>query len=297
MLPTDDPDHPEEDFTGLSTGPVECLGGFDLTQDDPSHYNDRNTFIIQRREWPGKPYPAGSDMDLDAVPGRSTGPSAAAGAPGAVSADPDEISASSSGVREMHAHMRAFHEHAHKMCFAGGIKNICAEFLASRMENVLSNLSSKDLVCRYCQHKASSLTHLKNHIRSRHLQKTKHYCALCKKYFSEASALKTHNLKHNPEAPKHVCPECQKEYSVKWKLDDHLISHQAGANFTCEYCNSAHYKHKRGLKNHYETCTSHPEYDPDKRFKCKICTKDYPQNKSLKRHYKEKHSEVNQDDL
>ena len=65
VTPTADPDNPDEDFEGLETRAVEVLGQFSLESDDPANDTDRFTFMQQRREWPGKRYPPGADLEED----------------------------------------------------------------------------------------------------------------------------------------------------------------------------------------------------------------------------------------
>ena len=65
VTPTADPNNPSEEFEGLETRAVEVLGQFSLESDDPANYTDRFTFMQQRREWPGKRYPPGADLEED----------------------------------------------------------------------------------------------------------------------------------------------------------------------------------------------------------------------------------------
>ena len=62
---TADPISPDEEFEGLETRAIEVLGQFSLDTDDPANYTDRFTFMQQRREWPGKRYPPGADLEED----------------------------------------------------------------------------------------------------------------------------------------------------------------------------------------------------------------------------------------
>ena len=149
-------------------------------------------------------------------------------------------------------------------------------------------LTSDDLVCRYCKKDYSSLTHLKNHLRQKHLKKTAHFCATCKKYFTEASTLRKHMVRHDPNSRRFNCGQCPKFFFSQSKLDDHSIVHQAAKPFQCQYCDKS-YKRVRTLKSHEETCTSNPDYDPDTRPSCKLCNKTFSEKRSQRRHYRDFH--------
>lgn len=275
---------------GVPTQRVQKLGNFDLATDDPSHYTDKNTFIMQKREWPDTPYPAGADQD--SIPGgylpQSGGPQ---GGPGSSRASTQDTTP---GVKELQAHLKHIHATAARMCKKAGIPDVCAEYKESLLENIVDNLSSKDLNCRVCKKSFSTVGNLRSHIKGKHLHKTAHFCSICKSYFGEASSLREHMKKHDAKAKKFRCSKCPKEFVSQAKLDDHLVSH-GGKNFTCEFCGKHSYKHFRGLKDHYNKCPKHPEFDPSRRFNCKFCTRNYADDRSLRRHYRDSHPKENPD--
>ena len=162
----------------------------------------------------------------------------------------------------------------------------CAELKASRMENILATLTTADLVCKYCKKKYSSVNHLKNHIKQKHLKKTAHFCAQCKKYFTEASTLLRHMQKHQGN-PTFICTVCQKGFFSQSKLDDHKVTHQGGKMYFCQHCQVKSYKRQKACKAHEIQCTANP--DRPAKPRCRICNKEYATRSSMQRHFTTAH--------
>ena len=190
-VPTADPaSAPREMYEGLNTTPIQCLGGFDLSTDDPANYTDKNQFMwITEGSGPGKPYPPGADLDEDPL-GRAAqfaGGSAGAG-PGPSTSGASQAApppAINPAMLEMRKNLEQYHHDLVRLCSKAGIPDVCANFKATRVENILKGLSSKDLHCKLCQKEYSNTTHLRNHILKKHLKKTDFYCDndACKKVF------------------------------------------------------------------------------------------------------------------
>ena len=62
-------DGPEEMYLGLACGEPERVANFNLTQDDPGNFTDKNTFLNLHKYLP-EPYPEGADSDVYPVRGQ-----------------------------------------------------------------------------------------------------------------------------------------------------------------------------------------------------------------------------------
>ena len=238
VTPTADPHNPNEEFEGLETKAVEVLGQFSLELDDPANYTDRFTFMQQRREWPGKRYPPGADLEEDPygrvsqlISAQQSQPQGATGGPvpstsGAgtsvapvPSLPPPAQSVEGRSLLDMKKGLIQYHHDLVRMCAKADISDVCAKNKETRVENILKGLSSDDLSCKICKKPYSNTTHLRNHIKMKHLKKTPFFCAICKKYFTDQSTLNDHNRKHDPDAKKYKCMQCPKEFFSKSKLN------------------------------------------------------------------------------
>ena len=186
----DTPKGEKEMFVGLACAPAVRVGGYTLAKDDPSNFTNKHHYVHKDRAFPKEKYPSGA-FSRDPVASTSTaGPE-----PGSLPEPPAQS-------KEMLIQM---HRHLVKMAAAMGIQDLCTEDKATRPENILEGITSKNLVCQFCDKKLSSVTHLKTHIRSLHLRKTAHRCHKCNKYFSEASTLARHLPVHDEQAAKFRC--------------------------------------------------------------------------------------------
>ena len=288
-VPAADPTAPREMYEGLNTSPIQCLGGFDLSTDDPANYTDKNQFVDHRREWPRKAYPPGADLDEDPL-GRAAqfaGGSAGAGpsTSGASQAAPPAINPA---MLEMRKNLEQYHHDLVRLCSKAGIPDVCANFKATRVENILKGLSSKDLHCKLCHKEYSNTTHLRNHILKKHLKKTNFHCERCKKYFTDKSTFKDHMRKHDPNAKRYTCTHegCGKEFFSKSKLEAHMPKH-SGERFWCAYCNDKSFVYKSGVQEHERKCPDNPNRVD--RPTCRLCGKDFSVRRSLQRHMDKQH--------
>ena len=277
----DDEDEPQEIYLGVPCRKAAKVGGYNITQDDPAVFVDQITFVDHPRDLT-EPYPDGADQE-QGPPQASTSSSKEDPGPKA----------------EMVAMLSRMHYELSKLAKNAGVADICATEKANRLENVIAGLTSKDLVCKYCKKKYSSITKLKNHLKVKHLKKTAHFCEPCKKYFAEASSLLTHKKRHEAGAQEFRCgatikdkdgnmKPCQKVCYSAAKLRDHKIVHSTDTPFTCQFCNIKSFKRKKSVKKHEAKCTSNPNYVG--RLQCRLCPKDYADKKSLQRHFRSSHS-------
>ena len=181
-VPTADPTSPKEMYEGLNTSPIQCLGGFDVSTDDPKNYTDKNQFVDHRRQWPRKPYPPGADLDEDPLGRAAQFAAGSSGAGPSTSSAPQAAPpAINPAMLEMKKNLQQYHHDLVRLCSKAGIPDVCANFKETRVENILKGLSSKDLHCKLCQKEYSNTTHLRNHILKKHLRRTDFYCQDCKK--------------------------------------------------------------------------------------------------------------------
>ena len=279
------PEEVEELYEGLTCQKVRTLGGFKLSADDASNYTDKLVFLEQRRDLKG-PYPKGADSDLDTgfpVKSRSlvaASKPAAAGAP--------EPAATTS--QELKDDLVQWHFNIVQMCKKVGIDDVCKSYKQTRMENIITGLSSKELKCKLCKKVFSSHQKLRNHIKIKHLKKTAHYCKECKKYYVDSGSLKLHLVSHDETASRFACKKCTMQFSTRGQLEKHQNSHQ-GKKYQCQYCSNK-YAYPQGVKEHEASCKGNPSYkegDTSDWYKCRICGKCLKHHRSLLRHLRQKH--------
>ena len=254
-------DGPEEIYLGLPCRKVERVGGFKLNRDDPANYTDKITSLVLCKDLE-EGYPPGADRDTSAK-GEGAAPEGMLGM-----------------LSKMHYELS-------KLAANAEVKDLCSYEKANRLENVISGLTSKDLSCKFCKKTYSSVTRLRNHLKSKHLKKTAHHCATCNKYFGDATTLLNHSKKHDPSAAKFTCGTCQKVCYSQAKLQDHMVVHSTAKPFMCQFCKEKSFKRVRTLKDHEGGC----EKNPDRRIRkqCRLCPKNYADQRSLRRHFRESH--------
>ena len=274
-------DRPSEMYMGISTKPAEKIGGYRLSRDDPTVFQDKNTFISSDRAFPDEDYPEGADSD---IPHPAPQPS---------TSEP-----SLSASQQSRAMMVKMHTELVRMAQKMGIPYLCSTDKESRVENILEGITRRDLTCKYCQKKLSSVTHLKTHIKGMHLHKTPHKCDLCNRYFSEATTLRRHLPIHDTTAQRFMCSvkvkdkdgkevECGKEFISQSKLVDHQVVHKSATPFLCSFCKKRSFKRLKGQLEHEKTC----EDNPGKRdlIKCRLCPKEFKERRSMLRHFRGTH--------
>ena len=249
-------------YIGLECKGVERVGGYRL------HGGE------------GEKYPTRQEA-LQPAPSTSSGESSAAPPP----AQSEEM-------------LVKMHRELVKMASSLGVPDLCAADKRSRPENILEGVTRENLVCKFCNKKLSSVTHLKNHRRKLHLRQTAHKCSLCNKFFSEAFTLRRHIPMYDKAAQKFKCnvkvqkkkdgpqEECGKEFPSQGKLLDHQDVH-AQAKLQCKFCKKPVSKRQRGLNEHQESCDQNPNRKPNS--VCRLCRKEFTKRKSMLRHFRSAH--------
>ena len=136
-VPTADPTSPKEMYEGLNTSPIQCLGGFDVSTDDPRNYTDKNQFVDHRRQWPRKPYPPGADLDEDPLGRAAQFAAGSSGAGPSTSSAPQAAPAISPAMLEMRKNLQQYHHDLVRLCSKAGIPDVCANFKETRVEKHL----------------------------------------------------------------------------------------------------------------------------------------------------------------
>ena len=267
----------------LDCAPLEKMGGWTLQGEDPSLYTQDQLWKGGRREWPDEPLPGYAPA--------GTTPQGAASTPQEPETPESEPNASSRGPHhppdEQVKQMLDIHHSMVKLLKSMGV-DPCKDFEETRLELILDNLDSTDLDCKVCGKHYTRASKMKNHMRKRHLGKTKWQCDICKKYYTDSSSLKYHVASHDKSKFPHKCSKCTKAYPTEAKLKQHLPVHGA-PQYACPFepCDKA-FKWKKGKKEHMSKCIYNPGAPQDPPHKCKACPKAYWDKRSLQRHHKEK---------
>ena len=184
-----------------------------LSQDAAANYTDKLLFLEQRRDFSGS-NPEGADADIDTgfpVQRRSQ---VAASKPSAAGR-PSSLSDPAATNQELKEDLIKWHYNIVQMCKKVGIQDVCQTYKQTRLDNIISGCSSKELQCKLCKKVFSSHQKLRNHIKVKHLKKTSHYCSECRKYFADSGSLKLHMVSHDPTASKFACKACPRQFSTK----------------------------------------------------------------------------------
>ena len=197
----------------LDCAPLEKMGGWTLQGEDPSLYTQDQLWKGGRREWPDEPLPGYA-------------PAGATPQGASTSQEPEtpesEPNASSRGPHhppdEQVKQMLDIHHSMVKLLKSMGV-DPCKDFEETRLELILDNLDSTDLDCKVCGKHYTRASKMKNHMRKRHLGKTKWQCDICKKYYTDSSSLKYHVASHDKSKFPHKCSKCTKAYPTEAKLN------------------------------------------------------------------------------
>ena len=269
---------------GMATKPAQKIGGYRLSRDDPSVFQDKNTFISSDRAFPDEDYPEGADSD---IPHPAPQPS---------TSEPSLRARTQN--QQSRAMMVRMHTELVRMAQKMGIPDLCSTDKESRVENILEGITRMDLTCRFCHKELSSVTHLKTHIKGMHLHKTPHKCNLCNMYFSEATTLRRHMPRHDVAAEKFKCTvkvkdkegnehECGKEFISQSKLVDHQVVHKSATPFMFTHCKKKSFKRQKGQLAHEKICEDNP--NKEDLVKCRLCPKEFKERKSMLRHFRGAH--------
>ena len=214
---------------------------YDLSAEDPTVYSDEEDFDVGfslRREWPDVPLPSKPKEEEETF----------------------KYLEEAQRTHNFHASLLATH----------GI-DACKVHKLSKATAVLEGIAKEDRVCFICQKELPSATSLRNHIRTEHVGKTRHYCHKCDKHFAEVSGLKIYNHMHGIGAM-FPCTQCKKEFPSIGRLNEHKQSHIPAAqreDSKCPVCGKEHV-HWRTYLDHIKWCGKTRPH-----FQCHLCPKSY----------------------
>ena len=194
--------------------------------------------------------------------------------------------------------------------------DICLKVLSSRTnlrQHKLIHNTDKPFICKECGNGYTSAHGLRKHSLI-HSGIKPHVCNICGMAFTDASNMRTHVLAHS-KVKKFKCHLCEKSYTRLNMLKAHVLTHSGLNKFTCEFCDKG-FGTASNLKMHMNTHTREVTYickecgdsfttaqrrdthmlshdgSLNKPYMCTFCAKGYMLSSGLKRHIREKHSDI-----
>ena len=108
--------------------------------------------------------------------------------------------------------------------------------------------SKYKLKCDQCEYRASTTTHLRNHL-MKHLDERPHKCNDCDKAFRSRPQLAEHQAATHRDSEKENCDKCEKTFASKGKLSKHKQLHHSDQSHDCPDCEKT-FSSRAGLKSH-----------------------------------------------
>ncbi|XP_017794783.1 PREDICTED: zinc finger protein 311-like [Habropoda laboriosa] len=140
------------------------------------------------------------------------------------------------------------------------------------------DITTRNFPCDLCPKRYPDQNSLARH-RKTHTGDRPFQCLECHKNFPTSTALRRHLTLHNSKSRPLPCIYCGRRFVEKASLVKHEQSHLAGdqRNHTCDVC------HKSFL--HATELSLHKKYhDPDKKFDCEVCGREFNRLNNLQRH-------------
>ena len=136
--------------------------------------------------------------------------------------------------------------------------------------------------CSQCDYKAKQKAVLQRHVKLKHSIKK---CPDCGKNFKDSFALRKHQLNECVNKAMLKCYCCSYKSIFKSQLENH-IRFEHNSRFTCSKCGKK-YINLKHFKNHLKNgCGS------EIRYKCNHCSYSTNDKRNLRRHIRNKHSEI-----
>ena len=108
--------------------------------------------------------------------------------------------------------------------------------------------SKYKLKCDQCDYRATTTTHLRNHL-MKHLDERPHKCDDCDKAFRTRPQLVEHQAVSHRDLEEESCDKCEKKFASKGKLAKHKQTQHSEQTHKCPECEKA-FSTKAGLKSH-----------------------------------------------
>ena len=108
--------------------------------------------------------------------------------------------------------------------------------------------SKYKLKCDQCEYRASTTTHLRNHL-MKHLDERPHKCNDCDKAFRSRPQLAEHQAATHRDSDEENCDKCERKCVSKGKLSKHKQLHHSDQSHICPECEKT-FSSRAGLKSH-----------------------------------------------
>ncbi|XP_078476679.1 uncharacterized protein LOC144953094 isoform X2 [Lampetra fluviatilis] len=156
---------------------------------------------------------------------------------------------------------------------------VCSKSFASlsnvRKHHDTVHLDLRPFKCPRCGKCFTSRTFLRMHM-LRHTGERPHECARCGKLFRHKSSLTVHKRTHTGEKP-FGCAQCGKMFSRRHHLRHHELTHTGEKPCKCTYCGRT-FSHAHNLKTHMRLHTG------ERPHACSFCKKTFTETGTLKKH-------------
>ena len=173
------------------------------------------------------------------------------------------------------------------MCKKVGIQDVCQTYKQTRLDNIISGCSSKELQCKLCKKVFSSHQKLReSHKTENTLRRLHTIVSECKRYFADSGSLKLHMVSHDPTASKFACMACPQAVFHQKPVAENTRMCTRGKKYQCQFCPNKYTPSTRGSKSMKLHVRGNPQYkegDTSGWFKCRLCQKLIKHHRSLLR--------------
>ncbi|KAJ8681518.1 hypothetical protein QAD02_017310 [Eretmocerus hayati] len=140
------------------------------------------------------------------------------------------------------------------------------------------DITTRNFPCDLCPKRFSDQNSLARH-RKVHTEARPFQCLECHKSFPTANTLRKHLTSHDPDSEPLPCIYCGRRFLDKTSLMKHEQSHLGGESRTnvCDIC-------QKCFPNSTELSIHRKNHDPDRKFDCEVCGREFNRLNNLQRH-------------